>query len=112
MTGKQFCETTRDGDTSKFSTLLSTQGAQSFMNYKDTHPCTQLHVTSIGGYQYEVVTKHLTTRRNVNLQTNHGFTLSIFFVPSQEIIRHLSVPSLSLISLFRSEGGERIILTL
>jgi hypothetical protein len=35
MTGQQLCETARGGDTAKVSTLLSTEGAQSFINYQD-----------------------------------------------------------------------------
>ena len=74
MTGNQLCETTRDEDTSKVSTLLSTQGTQSFINFQDAHACTPLHVACIGGHV--VVTKQLLTARcNVNLQTNHAFTL-------------------------------------
>jgi hypothetical protein len=32
MTGQQLCEAASDGDAAKVSTLLSTQGAQSFIN--------------------------------------------------------------------------------
>jgi hypothetical protein len=32
MTGQQLCEAARDGDEAKVSTLLSTQGAQPFIN--------------------------------------------------------------------------------
>ena len=35
MTGQQLCEAARVGDAAKVSTLLSTQGAQSFINYQD-----------------------------------------------------------------------------
>jgi hypothetical protein len=36
-TGKQLWEATRDGDAATISTLLSTQGAQTFINYQDEH---------------------------------------------------------------------------
>ncbi len=42
MTGKQVCAAVRDGDAAKVSTLLSTQGAQSFINYQDEHGATPL----------------------------------------------------------------------
>jgi hypothetical protein len=35
MTGQQLLDATLDGDTEKVRTLLSTQGAQSFINYQD-----------------------------------------------------------------------------
>ncbi len=34
MTGQQLWEAARDGDAAKVHTLLSTQGAQSFINYQ------------------------------------------------------------------------------
>jgi hypothetical protein len=34
MTGQQLWEAARDGEAVKVSTLLSTQGAQSFINYQ------------------------------------------------------------------------------
>ena len=37
MTGQQLWGAVRDGDAAKVSTLLSTQGAQSFINYQDAH---------------------------------------------------------------------------
>jgi hypothetical protein len=40
MTGQQLCETAGDGDAAKVHTLLSTQCAQSFINYQDANGCT------------------------------------------------------------------------
>ena len=37
MTGKQLSEAARAGDAEKVRTLLSTQGAQTFINYQDEH---------------------------------------------------------------------------
>jgi hypothetical protein len=42
MTGKQLWDAALDGDTAKVGTLLSTQGAQSFINYQDKHGTTLL----------------------------------------------------------------------
>ena len=47
MTGQQLWEAARGGDAAKVSTLLSTQGAQSFMNYQDAHEATPIHVAAI-----------------------------------------------------------------
>jgi hypothetical protein len=35
MTGQQLCQAAHDGNAAKVSTLLSTKGAQSFINYQD-----------------------------------------------------------------------------
>ena len=40
MTGTQLSEAARDGDAAKVSTLLSTQGVQSFINYQDENGAT------------------------------------------------------------------------
>jgi hypothetical protein len=42
MTGQQIYAAAGDGDAAKVSTLLSTQGAQSFINYQDAHGATPL----------------------------------------------------------------------
>jgi hypothetical protein len=42
MTGQQLLGAVRDGDAAKVSTLLSTQGAQSFINYQDERGFTPL----------------------------------------------------------------------
>ena len=49
MTGQQLFEAARDGDAAKFSTLLSTPGAQSFINYQDAHGNTPLHFATASG---------------------------------------------------------------
>jgi hypothetical protein len=40
MTGQQLLEAACDGDAAKVGTLLSTQGAQSFINYQDANGAT------------------------------------------------------------------------
>ncbi len=40
MTGQQLCEAALVGDAANVGTLLSTQGAQSFINYQDARGCT------------------------------------------------------------------------
>ena len=57
MTGLQLCEAACAGDAAKVSTLLSTQGAQSFINYQDEHGRTLLHDATIRGH--ETVTEQL-----------------------------------------------------
>jgi hypothetical protein len=67
MTGQQLWEAARDGDAAKVSTLLSTQGAQSFINYQDADGCT--------GKGHAAVSKQLLAARcNVDLQEKNGFT--------------------------------------
>ncbi len=41
--GHQIYEVARDGDTAKVTTLLSRQGAQSFINYQDARVHAGLH---------------------------------------------------------------------
>ena len=41
MTGQQLWEAARDGDAANVSSLLSTQAAQSFINYYDAHGSTR-----------------------------------------------------------------------
>ena len=43
MTGQQLCEAALVGDAAKVGTLLSTQGAQSFINFQDARGYTPLH---------------------------------------------------------------------
>jgi hypothetical protein len=45
MTGQQLWEAARVGDAAKVSTLLSTQGAQSFMNYQGADGYTKKSAT-------------------------------------------------------------------
>jgi hypothetical protein len=73
MTGKQLWEAARDGDAAKVSTMLSTQGAQSFINYTDSKGFTALHAAAVDGLA--AVTKQLIAARcNVDLQAKDGFT--------------------------------------
>jgi hypothetical protein len=93
MTGQQLCESAVDGDTTKVSTLLSTQGAQSFINYQyDQHGGTVSHWTPNNGglcapqrkdgftllrfaaqQGHETVTElRIVVRCNVDLQTKMG----------------------------------------
>jgi hypothetical protein len=67
MTGQQLWEAEGDGDAAKVSTLLSRQGAQSFINYQDAQGATPLYATALNGHAS--VTKHLLAARcNVDLQ--------------------------------------------
>ena len=43
MTGQQLWEAARDGNAAKVRELLSTQGAQSFINYQDARGATCTH---------------------------------------------------------------------
>ena len=43
MTGQQLLDAAIQGEAAKTSTLQSTPGAQSFINYQDKHGCTPLH---------------------------------------------------------------------
>jgi hypothetical protein len=68
MTGEQLRQAAHDGDSAKVSALLSTQGAQSFINYQDEHGCTPLFHAAKSGH--EAVTKKLLAARcNVDLQS-------------------------------------------
>jgi ankyrin repeat protein len=61
------------GDAGKFEMLVSTPGAQSFINFQSTTGATPLHVAAGNGHA--AVTKHLLKARcNVNLQDRDGFT--------------------------------------
>jgi hypothetical protein len=71
MTGQQLCEAAHDGDSAKVSTLLSTQDAQSFIDYQDALGYTPLHFAAQN--EHEAVTKQLLAARcNVDLQTHLG----------------------------------------
>jgi hypothetical protein len=71
MTGHQLGEGVGHSETTKVSTLLSTQGVQSFINYQNEDGCTSLHITV--GKGHVSVTKHLLSARcNVDIQEKHG----------------------------------------
>ena len=75
MTGRQLWEAALEGDSARVSTLLSTQGAQSFINYQvaHAHGCTPLHLAA--GLGHAAVTKQLLAARcNVDVQDTNGFT--------------------------------------
>jgi hypothetical protein len=61
MTGQQLWEAACDGDAAKVSTLLSTQGAQSFINYQGALGYTPLHCAA--GRGHEAVTEKLLAGR-------------------------------------------------
>ena len=71
--GPQLWGAALDGDAAKVRTLLSTQGAQSFINYQEEHGCTPLHIAAIKGHE-AVMEKLLAVRCNVNLQDQNGCT--------------------------------------
>ncbi len=73
MTGQQLYEAACIGDAAKVGTLLSTQGAQSFINYQNAHGYTPLYVAAIQGQA--VVTEQLIAAHcNVNVQSEDGST--------------------------------------
>jgi ankyrin repeat protein len=84
MTGHQLCEAACVGDAAKVSTLLSTQGAQFFINYQDAsggHP-----LLYASGQGHAAVTKQLIFARcSVNLQDAHGNT-PLHFAAGLELI--------------------------
>ncbi len=73
MTGQQLRQAAHDGDAAKVSTLLSTQGAQSFINYQDALGATPLHFAAQNGHQ-AVTNQLLAARCNVDLQAKNGCT--------------------------------------
>ena len=73
MTGQQLWEAASDGDAAKVSTLLSTQGAQSLINYQDAQGVTPLYIAAEKGHA--TVTEHLIAACcNVDLQDAMGYT--------------------------------------
>jgi ankyrin repeat protein len=73
MTGKHLWEATHFGDAAKVCALLSTQGAQSFINYQNADGDTPLIIAAYSGH--ESVTKQLIAARcNVDLQTKCEFS--------------------------------------
>jgi hypothetical protein len=66
MTGKQLWDAALDGDAAKVGTLLSTQGAQSFINYLNANGTTPLYMAAQNGHAS--VTKQLIEARcNIDL---------------------------------------------
>ena len=73
MTGQQLWEAARDGHAAKVSTLLSTQGAQSFINYQGANGTTPLLCAAQNGHAS--VTKQLIEARcNIDLKAKEGVT--------------------------------------
>ena len=73
MTGQQLWEAARDGDAAKVRTLLSTEGAQSLINYQDANGVTPLYAAV--GRGHEAITKQLIAARcKVDLQSENGCT--------------------------------------
>jgi ankyrin repeat protein/ubiquitin len=73
MTGEQLCKAAHDGDAAKVSTLLSAQGAQSFINYQNAHGLTPLQSAAFNGH--EAVTEQLLAARcSVDILNQNGST--------------------------------------
>jgi len=73
LAGLQLCEAAREGDAAKVRTLLSTQDAQSFINYQNVRGNTPLHAAAGSGH--EAATEQLIAARcNVDLQAESGNT--------------------------------------
>jgi ankyrin repeat protein len=66
MTGQQLWAAACDGDEGKVSTLLSTQDAQSFINYHDVLWVTSLYIAAQIGHD-AVLTQLIAARCNVDL---------------------------------------------
>ena len=73
MTGQQLWKAARDGDAAKVSTLLSRQGAQSFINYQDAEGATPLYATAFNGHA-TVTMQLIAARCSVDLQAENGST--------------------------------------
>ena len=72
-TVKQLLDAAREGDAAKVSALLSTEGAQSLINYQDTQGATPLYVAAQKGHA--AVTEQLIAACcNVDLQDAIGYT--------------------------------------
>ena len=105
MTGKDLCETTRDGDTAKVSTLLSTQDAQSFINYQDAHGITSLHEVVVNGHA-AVTEKLIVSRSNVDLhRRNDNTPVHDATVQGFETVTKRSL-LLVVVSIFRTRMGS------
>jgi ankyrin repeat protein len=73
MTGQKLFEAARDGDAAQVSTLLSKQGAQTFINYQDVIGNTPLHFATANGH-LSVTNQLIAARCNVDHQTEIGNT--------------------------------------
>jgi ankyrin repeat protein len=74
MTGEQLRDAALLGDAAKVSTLLSTQGAHSFINYQDAEiGSSPLHLASQNAHA-SVTELLIAARCNVDLQDKVGFT--------------------------------------
>jgi ankyrin repeat protein len=73
MTGHQLCEAALVGDAAKVGTLLSTQGAQSFINYQDAHGSTPILFAAQNGHS-SVTEMLIQARCNMDLQREDGCT--------------------------------------
>jgi ankyrin repeat protein len=73
MTGQRLCEAALDGDAAKVSTLLSTQGAWSFINYQCANGWTPLLFAAQNGHS-TTTEKLLAARCSVDLQAVSGCT--------------------------------------
>ena len=72
MLGQQLWSAAGHGEDGEVRRLLSTEGAQSFINYQGARGSTPLHVAAINGL--EAVTKQLIAGRcNVDLQESSFF---------------------------------------
>ena len=63
----------RDGDTVTVRTLLSTAGAQSWINYQDENGATPLSIAAFNGHA-SVTEQLIKSRCNIELQTKNGPT--------------------------------------
>jgi hypothetical protein len=76
MSGAQLCGAARDGDTAQVGMLLSTQGAQFFINYQNARGTTLLFFGAKNGYP-AVTTQLIAARCNVDLPMKNGTTAAL-----------------------------------
>ena len=73
VTGPQLLQAASHGDTSKVRTLLSVEGAQSFINYQDATGTTPLNMAARRGHA-PVAELLIAARCNVDLHDTEGYT--------------------------------------
>ena len=73
LTVKQLLDAARDGDAAKVSSLLSTQGAQSLINYQDAQGATPLFIAAQKGHA-SVTEQLIAARCNVDIQDEMRYT--------------------------------------